>query len=71
MLIILLQGLNFRLNKDPKEAALKSQEDPRVTNSFWVYSIPNNRWTCFYRYDAAAASSSGRAEQNGLLNIDA
>jgi len=66
--IHVMTGLNFRLNKDPKEAALKSQEDPRVTNSFWVYSIPNNRWTCFYRYDAAAASSSGRAEQNGLFS---
>jgi len=60
--IHVMTGLNFKINKE-KEAASKglasSQEDPRVTNSFWVYSIPNNKWTCFYRYDASSVSAAG------------
>lgn len=37
------------LNKD-KDKGDKSRES-RVSNSFWVYNIVTNKWTCFYRND--------------------
>ena len=37
------------LNKD-KEKSDKRTES-RVSNSFWVYNIVSNKWTCFYRND--------------------
>ena len=40
---ILFQGLN----KDKDKSERKS--DCKVTNSFWVYSINDDKWTCFYR----------------------
>ena len=42
--IIQFQGLN----KDKEKVDRKSSE-AKVTNSFWVYSITNDKWTCFYK----------------------
>lgn len=36
------------LNKDKEKVDRKSSE-AKVTNSFWVYSITNDKWTCFYK----------------------
>ena len=33
------------LNKDKE----KNERKHEITNSFWVYSIGNDKWTCFYR----------------------
>ena len=33
------------LNKDKE----KNERKHEITNSFWVYSIANDKWTCFYR----------------------
>ena len=41
---ILWQGLN----KD-KEKSEGKGPDSRVSNSFWVYSIAANRWSCYYK----------------------
>ena len=38
-----LQGLNKDKEKSDKGP------DSRVSNSFWVYSIAANRWTCYYK----------------------
>ena len=37
------QGLNKDKDKSDKGP------DSRVSNSFWVYSIAANRWTCYYK----------------------
>lgn len=36
------------LNKD-KERSLERQNETSVSNSFWVYSINQNKWQCFYK----------------------
>lgn len=35
------------LNRDKDKGDRKSEG--KVTNSFWVYNIPTDKWTCFYR----------------------
>ena len=40
-----IQGLNKDKEKSDK------RNDSRVSNSFWVYNIVTNKWTCFYRND--------------------
>jgi hypothetical protein len=35
------------LNKDKDRSERKAEA--KVTNSFWVYNIANDKWTCFYR----------------------
>ena len=46
-----LQGLN----KDKEKSDGKGGPgDSRVSNSFWVYSIAANRWTCYYRNENAS-----------------
>lgn len=48
MIIIILKPFLLSsqgLNKDKSER----KSDAKVTNSFWVYSIFDDKWTCFYR----------------------
>jgi len=77
--IHVMTGLNFRLNKDKEKGSGGSSapaagsgnsgcDDPRVSNSFWVYSIPNNKWTCFYRYDSNNGGGGGSASQHQIPN---
>ena len=28
---------------------MERKNEAKVTNSFWVYSITNDKWTCFYK----------------------
>merc|ERR1712241_1155978 len=35
------------IHKDKEKIDRKSEA--KVTNSFWVYSITNDKWTCFYK----------------------
>ena len=35
------------LNRDTDKSERKN--DTKVTNSFWVYNILTDKWTCFYR----------------------
>lgn len=41
--IHVMTGLNKDKNKSDK------RNESKVSNSFWVYNIVNNKWTCFYR----------------------
>lgn len=38
-----MQGLNKDKDKSDK------RPDAKISNSFWVYSIATNKWTCYYQ----------------------
>ena len=33
----------------------KDKREENVKNSFWVYSIPSNRWSCVYKNENQSA----------------
>ena len=51
-----MTGLNKDKDKNDKRASNASASESRVSNSFWVYGISSNRWTCFYRNDNSSSS---------------
>ena len=53
--IHVMTGLNKDKDKNDKRASSASSES-RVSNSFWVYSISSNKWTCFYRNDNSSST---------------
>jgi hypothetical protein len=53
--IHVMTGLNKDKDKSDKRASSTSSES-RVSNSFWVYSITSNKWTCFYRNDNSSST---------------
>eukprot|EP00094_Tigriopus_californicus_P011783 TCALIF_11381-PA protein Name:"Similar to Mkln1 Muskelin (Rattus norvegicus)" AED:0.13 eAED:0.17 QI:0/0/0/0.75/0.72/0.66/12/0/820 len=54
--IHVMTGLNK--DKDPTER----QGDGKVSNSFWVYSIPFNSWTCFYKNESVCSEYWSRMQ---------
>ena len=54
--IHVMTGLNKDKDKNDKRASNASASESRVSNSFWVYGISSNRWTCFYRNDNSSSS---------------
>ena len=53
--IHVMTGLNKDKDKSDKRASSVSSES-RVSNSFWVYSISSNKWTCFYKNDNSSST---------------
>lgn len=54
--IHVMTGLNKDKDKSEKRASNAASGESRVSNSFWVYGITSNRWTCFYRNDNSSST---------------
>lgn len=69
----MLKGLNRDKdrNKDKDKDKDDDEEDEEkeetVKNSFWVYDIPDNRWSCIYRNETIANKTN---ESNSNINSD-
>ncbi|CAG2174665.1 unnamed protein product [Oppiella nova] len=59
-----------RADRDKGTVGASAGDEETVKNSFWVYDIPDNRWSCIYRNHSSLDTDSDATNNNNTIGAD-